>query len=239
MTGTWRDHGYQEVLTADGSPSLKYGLSEAGEGMHHSGGAWSETRQIYGRLIGPVLALEKPRFLSLGLGLGYNEILIADEGLRQERDNWFCVSYEADPFLSRSLLAFLRGEGLGERQNTYDRILSGVAEPGLVREALLRAHREQRWILQEALTPQTRAPFPVHGFLWDAFSQKTSPPLWSEEFLTVFLEETADSQAAGLSTYACIGSLKRALRKNGFTVRIEPGFQGKRHSTLAWRGFEG
>ena len=205
--------------------------------MHHSGGAWTESCEIYGRLIAPVFQLEAPRFLSLGLGLGYNEMLIAEQARRHANSRWACVSYESDPFLAESLLLALRGEAPeGEIAETYESILNRFNDTASLRDNLLRAHQEKRWIIEGRLHLNCRVPFSIHGFLWDAFSQKTSPELWNEDFLFSFLQASADPDFAGLTTYACIGKLKRALKKLNFEVLEKSGFQGKRNSTLAWRG---
>lgn len=230
----WLQNGYELVSTRDGSPSLRVITAQGAEDMHHSGGAWSETRQIYGRLITPAFAaLEHPRFLSLGLGLGYNEALIAEQAMLFQKP-WSCVSYEADPVLVQAFrLALEEKHPAGEIQDTYARLFQFLRAD--VKQELLRALAEGRWILESALTPQSRTPFPIDGYLWDAFSQKTSPQLWEESFLLEFLSCSAAPGWCGLSSYACVGSLKRALRASGFVVESLAGFHGKRNSTLAWR----
>jgi hypothetical protein len=236
MPTNWADYGYEEIETSDGSPSLKSLAFAEAEVMHHRGGAFTESREIYGRLIRPCFESEGPRFLSLGLGLGYNEMLIAEEAVRRGSENWSCVSYEADPVLVEQLLAFLKGESMSSAlASTYRKILQGMGEPEPVRASLLKALGENRWILQGPMSSTTVPPFSIHGFLWDAFSQKTSPELWEESFLTEFLGKYSAIDHAGLSTYACIGKLKRALKANGFTVTVCEGFAGKRNSTFAWR----
>ena len=70
---------------------------------------------------------------------------------------------------------------------------------------------------------------------FDAFSQQTSHELWSLEFLDRFLAESAHEDCV-LTTYACTGNLKKALRENGFKVIRRPSFKGYRNSTLALRG---
>lgn len=233
---SWLQNGYELVSTRDGSPTLRALLSAGAEDMHHSGGAWSETRQIYGRLIAPAFeALEDPRFLSLGLGLGYNETLIAQHALKFKKP-WSCVSYESDPVLIQAFkLALEDRHPAGEIQETYARIFGAIEEP--VKDELLGALAEGRWILEGALTPGGRPvpPFQVDAYLWDAFSQRTSPGLWEEPFLLEFFASSASRGWCGLSSYACVGSLKRALKACGFNVESLEGFHGKRNSTLAFR----
>ena len=69
------------VTTADGSPTLRFrldnGASES-EAMHSLKGALSETQYIYGTAMELALAQGfAPKILSLGLGIGYVEILAA------------------------------------------------------------------------------------------------------------------------------------------------------------------
>lgn len=233
----WSSLGYEEIQTEDGTPSLRSAASVDAEMMHHRGGALTESRLIYGRLVRPALeGSSEARFLSLGLGLGYNEALIAEEALRQKK-SWRCVSYEADPVLIHAFRSYLQEELLSNEVGaTYQRIFEKLHEGDRVREELARALQDGRWVLAPALEKDSKPPFAITAFLWDAFSQKTSPALWEESFLQDFFMRWSCPERAGLSTYACIGKLKRALRASGFTYEIREGFHGKRHSTFAWRG---
>jgi hypothetical protein len=209
--------------------------------MHHSGGAWAETREVYGRVIQPTFDLlpeSPPRFLSLGLGLGYIECLIAVTALQQSSLNWKCVSYELDPFLRNAFRAFIEGSlNQGEVARTYQRIfeLSGE-DPERLRLHLQQALQSGRWVIEGPLRVGMLPPFLVNTYLWDAFSQETSPELWQEDFLNQFLRQSSDpSEWCRLSSYACVGPLKRALKAQKFLVQTPPGFHGKRNSTMATR----
>jgi tRNA U34 5-methylaminomethyl-2-thiouridine-forming methyltransferase MnmC len=70
---------------------------------------------------------------------------------------------------------------------------------------------------------------------YDAFSQKTNSELWQESFLENLIENFTQPNCL-FTTYACTGSLKRALKKYDFRLLERPGFNGKRDSTLAVRG---
>jgi tRNA U34 5-methylaminomethyl-2-thiouridine-forming methyltransferase MnmC len=72
-------------------------------------------------------------------------------------------------------------------------------------------------------------------FFFDAFSGKSTPELWTPEFLALFLQRVAQEKAV-FATYACTGTLKRTLQTAGFVVEKRPGFQGKRDSTTAVLG---
>lgn len=103
---------YELVQTEDGSPTFRDLQGANLESMHHRAGAYSETLEIYGRLVRFCLNQGKTRFVSVGLGLGYNEILIAAEVLRIDRQmaNIQIRSFEADPFLRDSFVRYLTFE---------------------------------------------------------------------------------------------------------------------------------
>ncbi|MNT22112.1 bifunctional tRNA (mnm(5)s(2)U34)-methyltransferase/FAD-dependent cmnm(5)s(2)U34 oxidoreductase [compost metagenome] len=70
--------------------------------------------------------------------------------------------------------------------------------------------------------------------MFDAYSSKTTPQLWDEEFLVSFFAKSCD-QCCFVSTYSGKAEFKEALRKNGFTVVSREAFYGKRKSTIAHR----
>lgn len=256
------------VWTKDGSPSYVLRREESAEAMHHSVGAYSETQYIYGPVVRGCFelaagddSLRGPHFLSLGLGLGYNEFLIAAEASKNLME-WTCVSYESEAFLRTDFLDYLFERPMAEEKaHVYDSICQRFAE-GLVpkeldgghlgtaqdcvvyerttkemsarlRAELRAAHEEGRWLLEPALCLKTSiVPRKINGFLWDAFSRKTSPELWEKSALTEFLIRTRAPRAF-FSTYASFGDLKGALRAAGFQTEIRAGFAEKRESCLA------
>jgi hypothetical protein len=136
----WQENGYEVVITADGSPSLRSLSIPTLESMHHSGGALSETESIYTPVFRQVLDLiPQARFFSLGLGLGYNEWIWARECLlsgygsaetaqgagsaaipsRRSR----LVTVESQDFLSQTFLKHLRSQEFSqEHQDLLQRI---------------------------------------------------------------------------------------------------------------------
>ncbi len=238
---------FQFVTTEDASPSLRFvlGTEEHSESMHSLRGAFSETVYIYGTAISKVVSEGwPPHVLSLGLGLGYNEILVATlftAAALEERAE--IESFEIDDDLRAYFAAWIRGERdrvPSEFYSAYDEILtracahSGV-EPTQARATLKRWLESDQLRLREALVGGvTRFERRFSCFLFDAFSSKTTPDLWQESFLVDFLATTAHDRAV-FSTYACTGALKRALRASGFSLEIRPGFSSKRDSTFAIR----
>lgn len=235
--------GFHFITTEDGSPSLRLGKTESlSEAMHSLKGAFSETRYIYGTAISR--AIEEgfePRVLSMGLGLGYVELLAAAHAASDSRWKSFGgESFEIVAELRDYFLTWLDGNDVPtEFRVTYDEIesLTGRAlglPDGAAKSTLAEAHRDGRWRFRDALKPSTEFEGKFGVICFDAFSSKTTPELWSEDFLTAFLSKTA-APGCVLSTYACTGALKRSLRGAGFDVTIREGFSSKRDSTFAVR----
>lgn len=244
---SWVDIGFEIEITGDGSPSLRLLQSvdaskDRGESMHHSGGACSETLMIYGEPIAQVFQkIQKPHFLVVGLGLGYIELVIAREALRagkEPEEVGLITSYESVPELREFFFLWLEDqkESLhAEVWTTYEQVLEQVIRgtelsPGKLK-FFLRKHFKNVSDIQTALNADVVLPSKYHCILYDAFSSKTSPHLWEEEFLNYILK-TGTFENSLLSTYACKGTLKRALKQQGFEVILREGFQGKRNSTL-------
>lgn len=248
----WQNHGYEAVLTGDGSPTLRTLKSQSLETMHHRGGAYSETQLIYGETLRRSLADSKASVLSVGLGLGYNEILFAVEALAQEiaPENAAIESFEIDDILVSSFYDFI--EKGADPSGIYTKICDFFIQDRrrLVGEELnkglppLEISQIRLWLqkafesgslrIRTALSPQVRFSRKFHVIFYDAFSSKTDPDLWSEEFLFNFWSEVAEANCL-VSTYACTGALKRSLKKAGFALEIKEGFQSKRDRTLGVR----
>lgn len=244
---SWSDIGFEIEITGDQSPSLRLlqavdPLKDRGESMHHSGGACAETLLIYGEPIRKILEnIEQPHFLIVGLGLGYIELVIAREALLQGKSAGrvgLITSYESVPELREFFFKWLHEDvaGLSEEVwQVYDLVLAHVSKgTNLLPQdlkAFLRTHFKSLNDIRQELSSSVRLESKYHGILYDAFSSKTSPFLWEEEFLAKLLREGTEERCL-VSTYACKGSLKRALKSEGFEVVVREGFQGKRNSTL-------
>jgi hypothetical protein len=246
---------YFFLQTADGSPSLRFHLDpidehgRKSESMHSHRGAFSETAYIYGSAVETTLRNGlAPRFFSLGLGLGYNELLTTALVLKYSKPEFgrdlfgvYGESFEAVPELNSLFAAWVSGTDVrADFQAAYDFILQACAQhTGLeapeIREQLASWIKNGQWLLRSALTHQSEFSSQFSCFLFDAFSSKTSPELWDEPFLDRLFATLPGPQAV-LSTYACTGALKRTLRANGFTLDIREGFASKRDSTFALKG---
>lgn len=230
----WKNHNYELVLTEDQSPTLRWLGAETQETMHHRGGAYSETQLIYGEPLRECLEGGGRRVLSVGLGLGYNEILTALEALKRQipAKSFHLLSFESEDFLKNHFLSWVRSS---QTDMVYDEILHYFTDSSdSVKDWLHEAYQLGAWRIEGALTPDFQMKDRWECLFYDAFSSKTSPYLWQEDFLTEFFARACAAKC-WVSTYACTGALKRALKKNDFEVRIRDGFQSKRNSTLGFR----
>ncbi len=246
----WCSFGFSVENTLDGSPTLRLMpqlqfQNERRESMHHSGGAFSESLYIYGQIIDE--AMKKLRLdsvpvrtLSLGLGLGYNELLTAAFALKHQQESTFELdSYEIVPGLVQSFLSFCRGESLSsEISATYRQLLTHYEnhfqiEGQKLLQVLVAALDQGRWQIKEDFISSSKTP--CHVLLYDAFSGKTDDRLWTEEFLAENLQ-TCSCENALFATYACRASLKKSLTAAGYEVVVRDGFLGKRNSTQGRRG---
>lgn len=247
---TWNDIAFEIEITGDGSPSLRLlhsvdPTTYKGESMHHSGGAYSETQIIYSAPIAEVLRkMKNPSFLIVGLGLGYIELCIAKESLQQgipPQEIERITSYESVSELKEFFIAWLYNRtGLHpEVQDVYDLLGSYITKGTSLSiedlKSFLRLHFKSTEDIQGSLLEDTVFTHRYHGIMYDAFSSKTSPHLWEEEFLKRFLKESSQENCL-FSTYACRGTLKRALTENNYQLTIREGFQSKRNSTLGLSG---
>lgn len=208
--------------------------------MHHSGGAFSETIYIYEpAVIGAFERFEKPVIVSVGLGLGYNEILVAVQAMKRGQ-SCELVSFESDRLLREAFCGFVgvgfdsAGGSLKTTESSLNDVYRKICRYFEVDESEIRKwFADSNWQCQPALEGPAQLPEVVHGFLWDAFSKKTTPELWEESFLI----ESFRRGAIGcqLATYASNSALKRSLKTSGYDLEIREGFQGKRNATQAIR----
>lgn len=229
--------------TKDNSPSLILGSDELNEMMHNSYGAFKESLYIYeSALIQAHNEQNLPLSVySLGLGLAYNEWISMGYCLKHNLSLKLQTS-ESEEWLYHVLKQVVGLEQLSEEFKDVYQAMERVIELVCVHYDLKSMELIQfaqsllnssSWQLYSSLTKESvMALQPATVIFYDAFSKKMSPDLWDEEFLTQFFTHTADSNCV-FSTYACTGSLKRALKQCGFQLIPRPGFEGKRESTLA------
>jgi hypothetical protein len=225
------------VPTADGSPTA---LGSTGEPMHSLEGALSETLYIYA----PAADITyqegwPPRFLSLGLGLGYVEMVTVARGLKHLKtwESFYLHSFESEAFLRSHMEDFLSGKA--DTKGVYPQILrAAAAAHDLPSNVLYQKLRElwgsRKWVIGVVTGTTSWRDDKFSCLFFDAFSNKSSPELWTEEFLSSFFTNFAGPRCV-LRTYAATGTLKRALIAHGFKVSIFKGFARKRESTQGVR----
>lgn len=230
-------------LTRDGSPTLRLDQNRErlSEAMHSSNGAFSESVYIYAQAMEMALRDLQVRhlgFASVGLGLGYNELIWACLMIRHERVGTL-ESFEIIPELREYFMAWVEGKPIPmEFQAAYNLILTRCCGRWELKGEAVRAWLEvqratHQWQIREAFPPSELSRS-YHCVLFDVFSAHTSPELWCTEVLQSLFSELCAHQCV-FTTYAATGNLKRALRKAGFQIYKREGFAGKRESTLAVR----
>lgn len=240
---SWQENQYQVEITKDGSPSLRSLAISTQESMHHSGGAYTETQLIYGEPLRARFDKKQTRVLSVGLGLGYIEMMVACEAIKRKiaPTDLRLVSYESEQVLKDEFLNFLKDErAQNEKLETYQKILEFFVadEEDLTEEKvksyLLKAFDKKSWEILGKLSEESLIPETFNLIIYDAFSAKTTPELWTEEFLNLVWNKNADKNCS-VATYACRTLLRKSLFESGFQVIEELGFQSKKKRTLAVR----
>ncbi len=241
MQDFWKKHHYEVFITEDKSPTLRWLAHENQETMHHRGGAYTETQQIYGDPLREVIAKGARSAVSVGLGLGYNEILVACEALKSQISpaDFHLLSFESEEVLRSQFLLWLSDKAetsIYEELWQFFQKTPGCPPKNAIQNWLKEACRQKSWDLQGSLTPDFKAKQRYEFVFYDAFSSKTSPHLWSEDFLLRFFDQ-ACAEKSVFATYACTGVLKRSLKAAGFAVIVEPGFHSRKDRTRGVRGF--
>jgi tRNA 5-methylaminomethyl-2-thiouridine biosynthesis bifunctional protein len=230
------------VKTEDGSWSLNFtsdeGLSEM---MHHRAGALAESKYIYQKALDDVfLRVNEPRILSVGFGLGYNELLAMESALRSKK-TFNMISFEKEAVLFKTFLAELerflnlnpkfRSKTSHPSLSPYLEIFSGFNPR--VCEGLFQYYFKRFWNLRGELNPHSYVGLPRQDLiLWDIYSPKIDTNLWASGFLKYFLTAVS-APGAVFVTYACNRKLKDSLTSAGFEVARVAGFANKKHSTWA------
>jgi len=225
--------GFNPVLTDDGSLSLQpveaFGVEQ--EQMHSRGGALSESIFIYLEALDYFFEVAEsahgPVVESVGLGLGYNEILAAVSCFQNKRTDIRLISYEAERALEP--LFFKRLED-PESYPVYWKDFIAKFDFDLKELcSFLKKKIEFKGALEKSLIEKNEKERRL--ILFDAYSNKTTASLWTEDFLEAYLSTCKEGSV--LATYAATGVLKRKLEDAGFKNLNKTGFMKKRQSTLA------
>ena len=239
---------YLFYKTKDNSVSLSLqSEDESTELMHSVDGAFSETVYLYEDIVKTVLnnshVNNKNVFLSLGLGLGYVEILVTAYFLKNCPSKKFKIySYEKKEDLRCFFKKFIFGEEIPfVFYECYKSIVVNFCQLYSLQEEQLLQELKNRILNQEILFCEdyhlnTQIPEKINGLFFDAFSIKTSPDLWEDELIHQILN-ACDSNAC-FATYACRSHLKKLLVSHHFILQKKKGYGGKKQSTFAYRNGE-
>ena len=240
MNNEFSQTSFTIEITADGSPTLK--LPGEGESMHYSGGAATETDFIYKAVIEDCLKIwPEAEVAILGLGLGYIEISWALVALKLGLAKTRFVSFETEEILKEKFLNWLYSKNVNAGQqeshvNIYDQIchfMHSESDMAAIKKRIIESLSAVP--LKGNLKSQFDKNKSYNLICYDAYSTKTSGELWSEEFLDDFLEKSCHENCV-VTSYACTGILKRALKKHNFTLLDRRRFRSSKDSTLAVRG---
>lgn len=246
MTFDFKQIGFSLESTLDGSPTLRLidrlpNSEKPAESMHHSGGAATETIYIYGEPLKQAMLLAKDKSIEphllktciVGLGLGYIEMCWAKACYEMETLGT-CDSFEVVEGLKEQFLNWLSHPS---KKSVYQLCLEklGIHHREEVLKTLQHNFLNSNHFFSDLLNTEKYKKNKWNFICYDAFSKKTNDQLWDENFLTTWLEKHSEEDCVFM-TYACTGSLKRALQKNGFVFVKRPGFQGKRDATIAFKG---
>lgn len=220
---------FEPVRTEDGSFTLKQAGLE--EGMHSSGGAVSESYYIYYEALSLFFKGcqqgEAVEVLSVGLGMGYNEILTAEaylkSGVELEVNLYSYESEEALPPLFMKRLENPKGH-----KYFWKPFIQKLVNPLKIGDVLSKILVMKGSFNSESLKALEKS---KRIILFDAYSKQTSEELWREEFLEELFKNCAKGSV--VVTYAANGLINRSLQKCGFKNFKKNGFQKKRQSTLA------
>lgn len=220
--------GFEAHLTLDGSCTLLQ--KNLNEEMHARGGAFSESVYIYKEAADLFFDLNKDEkifsILSLGLGLGYNEVLTFISYTEKKcRGSLKIDSYEKERVLEELFL---------KRLKNPDSFIQYWSSFRVYRKSL-----EKLKALETSIF--FKGPFSIESLidlkaqkrliLFDAYSAKTNCELWTDEVLSTLFSKCLEGSV--VSTYAANSKLKKALKVAGFRNTFKKGFMKKRESTLA------
>ena len=236
------------LSTDDGSLSLKLEKSNnATELMHSNRGAFSETIYVYSPVVEFIVKNNlNPIFLSIGLGVGYIEIMIIAYFLGKDsyllKNKEFCIqSFESLNFLIKFFRGYFLKEEIPESfKLCYERIIElncsyFLVDKKILKEEVKNMILSNKIIFNKEFLVDSNIEYPAHGIFFDAFSSQSSPELWEENVLKNILNSQNCSLKSSFATYASRTSLKRVLKENHFILKKKKGFSGKRECIFAER----
>lgn len=207
------------IITSDGSSTIY--IPDWKETYHSKNGAIQEAYHVFINAGFSVLNKKSVSVLEIGFGTGLNAFITYLEG-KKHNVNVNYVGVEAFP-VGQDELACLN----------YVKELNALSE----KEVFTKLH-DLEWDVEHQVSKQFKFIKRKQLFqdindiecfnliYFDAFGYTVQPELWSDEIFQAMYDSLLINGV--LVTYACRGSIKRAMIKAGFKVEKLPGAPGKR-----------
>lgn len=244
--GEWsnptNDTSFLFYKTQDNSVSVSLtSATQSTELMHSVDGAFSETIYLYENVVKFVVDNNLPlHFLSIGLGIGYVEILICAYLLKHTITQPFQIfSFELEIDLRIFFSNFFAEKEIPHLfKESYEQILNLYSshyelQPLELKNFIKEKIESKQIKFYEGFDLNSEIQETVYGVFFDAFSANTCPNLWTDILITKILNLCGPK--AAFATYASRAHLKKALQEKGFYLEKKVGFGGKKESTFAFK----
>lgn len=207
------------IITSDGSSTIY--IPEWNESYHSKNGAIQEAYHVFINAGFSLIKKQTINILEIGFGTGLNTFITYLEAKKHNIDINY-VGVEAYP-VSQSEIQSLN----------YVEELNAKSE-----EDIFKKMHNSDWNVENEITSNFKLTKrkqlfqeinDVESFgliYFDAFGFTLQPELWSEEIFQAMYNSLFKNGV--IVTYACRGSIKRAMLKAGFKVEKLPGAPGKR-----------
>ena len=198
----------EKIITADGSET--FFNEEVGESYHSKTGAIEESFEKFVKPLGVFFSKKPVRILDICFGLGYNSAAALDYF-----DNCKIVGIEKDENILKKAFE------VNPKFNNYEEIKLAVKNES----------KKVRVIVGDALEEVKKLDGEFDVVLFDPFSPKKAPELWTLQF---FKDIFAKMKKNGiLTTYSCARIVRENLENAGFEVKDGPKVGRRGPSTVA------
>ena len=214
------------VKTKDGS--ITFFNEEFGEHYHATHGAEEEAVKKFAQPLKPYIKSEEPVILDLCFGLGYNTAAFIDLYYNKFR-RIKIIALEKDKKILQELLELDTGFAcFFQLKVTIQNMISGEKTEETF-------HFKETPITIQLIIGDAQKTIEsigmVDAVLFDPFSPKAHPGMWSKEFLTKI--KRVMKPKAALTTYSCAKTFRDTLRELDFEVVNGPIVGRRAPSTIA------
>lgn len=211
----------KQIITTDGSHTLQ--SDQVNDTYHSTNGAIAEANIVYiqnGLHYCFDTFNEDIHLLEVGFGTGLNALLTCLEAERLHRKVIY-YSLEPFPIPVKEALTLNYSELLSDKDRLFKKIhqASWNTPVNITSDFTLIK-------IQESLQTIDFGCSGFHLIYFDAFGPDKQPELWDESMLHKVASNTILNGV--FTTYSTKGTVKRALKKNGFSIEKLPGPLGKR-----------